>query len=60
VQLSGAYGASISDGQGTGTINNDDGGGKGNGKVNGKFSSAASVDSALTDLLTPKSKKRRR
>ena len=60
VKLSGAYGASISDGQGTGTILNDDTGGKGNGKGNAKTSSATAVDSALTDLLTPTSKKRRR
>jgi hypothetical protein len=60
VQLSVASGASISDGQGTGTIINDDGGGKGNGKGNVKLSSAAAVDSALADLLTPTSKKRGR
>ncbi|HEX5105772.1 MAG TPA: hypothetical protein VFV87_18255, partial [Pirellulaceae bacterium] len=60
VQLSGAYGASISDSQGTGTIVNDDTGGKGNGKGNAKLSSAAAFDAALTDLLTPGSKKRGR
>jgi VCBS repeat protein/Calx-beta domain-containing protein/FG-GAP repeat protein/putative extracellular protein len=60
VKLSGPYGASISDGQGTGTIINDDAGGKGNGKGNMKLSSAAAVDSALADLLTPTSKKRGR
>jgi len=55
VKLTGASGASISDSQGTGTITNDDGGGKGNGKL----SSAAATDAALTDLFTPTSKKRR-
>jgi hypothetical protein len=63
VRLSGASGATISDGQATGTIFNDDGGGKGKGNGGGKnkltVSSAAAVDYALADLLAPKPKKRR-
>lgn len=60
VRLSGAWGATISDGQGTGTILNDDAGAKGSGKGNAKLSSAAAIDAALADLLASKSKKRRR
>jgi hypothetical protein len=60
VKLSGANGATISDGQGTGTIVNDDGSTKGSGRGNAKVSAAAAFDSALTDLFTPKAKKRRR
>ncbi|HEX5105015.1 MAG TPA: Calx-beta domain-containing protein [Pirellulaceae bacterium] len=57
VNLSGASGATIGDSRGTGTILNDDAGGKGNGKGNAKLSTAAAFDAALIDLLTPTSKK---
>ena len=58
VNLSLASGGTISDSQGTGTILNDDGGGKGNGKGNNSRTTAAAFDAALIDLLTPTSPKR--
>ncbi len=56
VNLSAASGAPIEDNQGEGWIFSDDG----SGKRNVKLSSAAAIDSALADLWTPTSKKRRR
>jgi hypothetical protein len=66
VRLSGASGATISDGQATGTVFNDDGGGKGNGKGNVKRSTklsptyAAAVDAALHELTLGRGKSRRK
>jgi hypothetical protein len=58
VRLSGASSASITDGQGTGTIINDDGGGHGNGK--GKLAGKMDVEAALYDSFTVSKKKKGR
>jgi hypothetical protein len=63
VRLSGASGATIEDGQATGTIFNDDFGGKGNGKGNVKGNvklSSAAVDAALHELMLGREKSRRK
>lgn len=60
VKLSGAVGATIADGQGQGTIANDDGGGKGHGKGNRSDSFALAVDAAFDDWMAPPPKKRGR
>jgi hypothetical protein len=58
VKLSGAVGANIVDGQGQGTIANDDAGSKGNGKGNGSKTFASAVDAALDDWMASPRKKR--
>jgi hypothetical protein len=56
VNLSGAVGGTIADGQGVGTIANDDGGSRGK----GKSQTAAATDAALYDILAAPKKKSRR
>lgn len=60
VKLSGAQSGSIADGQGLGTILNDDVGGKAGSKGGSHASSAIAVDAALVDLLGIHSKRRKR
>ncbi|MBI2826895.1 MAG: VCBS repeat-containing protein [Planctomycetia bacterium] len=56
VNLSGAINGTISDGQGVGTILNDDGGGRGHNQT----ASASAIDAAIVDLMTSARKKRDR
>jgi large repetitive protein len=62
VNLSGPIGGTLADGQGVGTIVNDDGGGKGNASGNGNKESlsASAVDAALEDWMSSARKKKSR
>jgi hypothetical protein len=60
VKLSGAQGGSIADGQGLGTILNDDLGGKVGGKGSTQHATAKAFDAAILDLTGIQGKRRKR
>jgi hypothetical protein len=60
VNLSSPIGGTLADGQGIGTIVNDDGGGKGNGNGNRESFSASAVDAAMEDWMSSTRKKKSR